>query len=434
MLFSGIKLDSAPPLDIPMRFFIAGPLFGVVAGIVILLHGSLPFRSSWEMETFALTHLITLGSITMIMFGALYQMIPVLAGVTVPWISLAKWVHLVTLIGIIAFYFGFHYQNLTFFKIAFGSFLFSFSGFFVPIFFALLHGAKGKPTVWAMLISVISLFVTLIFGLIFLWNYSFAASYGLVNLWVRRDFLIALHAGYGLIGWMLTLIMGVGFHVIPMFYLTPTFNEAKSRKILFGVALTLIVLPFSVFWLQQPLAIYLSFLPSAIATTAFVQEVFSLLRKRKRKITEATIYFWETGLTLFYFVGGLFFLSYFFSDSRLYVFVVTFLLFGVFNAIVNGMLYKIVPFLVWFHRFSQHIGKRPTPTMKDIIAEKNARNQWKIFVVAMIFLGVGIALRNDPIIRFAGLLIFFSYLFLFLLVYKALRTKLPPFPDPVDVV
>ena len=34
------------------------------------------------------------------------------------------------------------------------------------------------------------------------------------------------------------------------------------------------------------------------------------------------------------------------------------------------MLYKIVPFLIWFHRFSTLVGKVKVPLLKDVLPEK----------------------------------------------------------------
>ena len=423
-MFTGIRLDKAPALHIPFRFFLTAPLFGVFAGLVILLQGEAPFQSSWEMEMFALTHLMTLGWLTMIMFGAYYQMLPVLAGISVPFIFLAKAVHFLLVIGIISLYAAFHFSVPLFFKVAFVSFLFAFPLFFVPIFISLFFGSRGKPTVWAMRISVISLIINSVLGLLFLWNYSFALDSFTIQLSVRRDYLIVLHASYGLVGWMLTLLIGIGFHVIPMFYLTPPFNEKKASQILLGILLTLVFLPIALFEIERTWAVYLSFLPAFFGLIIFVGEIFNLLKRRKRKVKDPTILFWETGMIIFYFVGGYFFLTSLVNDNKVFITVVGFLLFGVIGAIINGMLYKVIPFLVWFHRISAFIGKIPTPTMKDIISDHKGFTQWKVYLAALLFLGVGIALQSPLLLRVAGGLMIASYAYLFWIVVTAARIKM----------
>ena len=51
-----------------------------------------------------------------------------------------------------------------------------------------------------------------------------------------------VHLLMGLLGWIGCLIFGVGFHVIPMFYLSKPFSESRARGILlsgFGSLLAL---------------------------------------------------------------------------------------------------------------------------------------------------------------------------------------------------
>ena len=78
MKTGGLSLDQAPAEDIPLRFFISAPIFGILAGLMVLLKGNLLFSNTWMPETVALTHLLILGWMGSVIFGALYQMIPVL--------------------------------------------------------------------------------------------------------------------------------------------------------------------------------------------------------------------------------------------------------------------------------------------------------------------------------------------------------------------
>ena len=102
MRSSRLSLDQAPPEDIPFRFFLTAPVFGFLAGCLILFRGVLLFSSSWHFETIALTHLITLSWGMMIMMGAFYQLFPVLVGGQVPRIALSRAVYFFMIIGILA--------------------------------------------------------------------------------------------------------------------------------------------------------------------------------------------------------------------------------------------------------------------------------------------------------------------------------------------
>ena len=79
-----LSLEQAPPISIPMRFFLTAPIFGIAGALLLVWYGPELFITRWSPLTLALTHLITLGFLGQIMCGALLQMLPVLAGVAVP--------------------------------------------------------------------------------------------------------------------------------------------------------------------------------------------------------------------------------------------------------------------------------------------------------------------------------------------------------------
>ena len=45
MKIGGLSLDQAPAEDIPLRFFISAPIFGILAGLMVLLKGNLLFSN-----------------------------------------------------------------------------------------------------------------------------------------------------------------------------------------------------------------------------------------------------------------------------------------------------------------------------------------------------------------------------------------------------
>ena len=100
--------------------------------------------------------------------------------------------------------------------------------------------------------------------------------------------------------------------------------------------------------------------------------------------------------------------------------VVMALIIGFALSITSGMLYKIIPFLVWFHRFSSLAGQPGVPFMKDILSDRSADRQWKIFMVMFLLLAGGIVFHLDILIRIAGGLFIISSGLLFVNFYKAI--------------
>ncbi|MFW2374372.1 MAG: hypothetical protein ACN4GM_14700, partial [Gammaproteobacteria bacterium] len=84
MSYTQLSLQQAPSIATPMRFFITAPLFAIAAALLFIINGPEMLHSRWLPNTLAAVHLITLGFVTMSMMGALFQLLPVLAGSQFP--------------------------------------------------------------------------------------------------------------------------------------------------------------------------------------------------------------------------------------------------------------------------------------------------------------------------------------------------------------
>ena len=112
MKTGGLSLDQATAENIPLRFFISAPIFGILAGLMVLLKGNLLFSNTRMPETVALTHLLTLGWMGSVMLGALYQMIPLLVGGIVPFPRLSRVLHTILIPAILLIVSGFFWNHL----------------------------------------------------------------------------------------------------------------------------------------------------------------------------------------------------------------------------------------------------------------------------------------------------------------------------------
>ena len=100
MALAGLSLKQTPPLSAPLRFFLTAPLFAFLAALLLLFSGPTALASRWSPALLAITHLLTLGFITMSMMAALLQMLPVLAGTPAKQPRLVAWlVHVPLSVG-----------------------------------------------------------------------------------------------------------------------------------------------------------------------------------------------------------------------------------------------------------------------------------------------------------------------------------------------
>lgn len=432
MIGKGLSLDQAPPLHLPLRFFLTAPLFGMTAGLLLAWKGALLLLTPFAMQTVALAHLISLGFITMVMVGALYQIFPVLVGSPVPRVGLARVVHLGLVVGLLAMEVGLLFSVRPLLWVALAAFLSAFLIFFCQLSVALAGAPSLNPTVASIGLALSSLVVSVLLGLLFVGEHALG--------WfpLDRQVMLTIHIYLALGGWVGPLITGVGYALIPMFYLGAAFPARHAWTVLVCQGLVVVCGPLvallapSARWHLFPVCI------AAVGVGVFSHMVWRSLAQRKRRITDATLRFWQLGifaapLSLMA-VAGLFVR---FDQRWLFVFGILFLL-GFAAAIINGMLYKIVAFLVWLHRFSKLAGKVHVPLLRDIISPRQTLWQLWSYLAMLGLVLAAAATTHDGLARLAGLALTVTFGWLFLIVLGAARFHLPTAhmkplaPSPVE--
>ena len=99
MVPKGLLLQFLPPFSVVARFFVTAPLFGI-AGTIISLY----FLSKGLFNPLPAVHAFTLGFMAMTMLGALFQMLPVVAGATIENPLRKAWIaHMGLTLGVVLF-------------------------------------------------------------------------------------------------------------------------------------------------------------------------------------------------------------------------------------------------------------------------------------------------------------------------------------------
>ncbi|MFN4110850.1 MAG: hypothetical protein ACK4G1_01135, partial [Ignavibacteria bacterium] len=80
---------------------------------------------------------------------------------------------------------------------------------------------------------------------------------------------------------------------------------------------------------------------------------------------------------------------------------------GTFGMLIVGQMYKIVPFLVWYHKYGSKAGLEKVPMLKDMFNEKFAEGQ-------LVLMLIGIILSTTGLLTKFYLLVLIGFLFLFL--------------------
>jgi hypothetical protein len=378
---AGLSFEQAPPLAAPLRFFLTAPLFLLAAGALMLYLGPQTFAVRWAPQTMALTHLVTLGFIAQVMFGALLQVLPVVAGAPVAHSrGIASVAHLGLNLGTLALAAGFLSVRPWLLQLAAVLLAIGAGTIILGGVLALRRSrAVASPTVSGLHLAFAGLAVTVVLGVLL--ALSLASGYALPLLE-----LLSAHVAWGLLGWILALVAAVAYQVVPMFQMTPQYPARLSRHLLpalfAGLALqSLAEWPGFAASVQDAIGILL-----AALVLAFAAGTLWLQRRRRRRLRDATVMFWQFAMSclaaaaLLWVVG---LCSATLADDPRFPFTLGALMLGGFAlSVINGMLYKIVPFLVWFHLQARAPGRSAVKSMKDVIDDSAAKWHFAVHVLA----------------------------------------------------
>jgi hypothetical protein len=375
-----LSFEQAPPISVPYRFFLTAPWFGAAAGLLLAWAGDEALASRWTAVSLALTHLLVVGFMLQAMLGALLQFIPVAAGGNV-WRPrlLAGIAHPLLILAALLLVAAFLSGAAILFRLAGGLFLLV-MGFYVAIVGrALFQTPALGNTILALRMAIVALALTVLLGTTLADAVSRGSGLPLVQ-WAN------VHAAWGLGGWALLLLAGVSYYVVPMFQLTPAYPERPARLLPVGLFLVLAVWSLQLGGAVAPWQ-QLTWLGGLLLAAGFAVMTLRLQQRRRRKVADATFWFFRGAmLSLLLLVVSAFVMIAFpdlGSDPRSAVWLGVLALPGLFVSVINGMLYKIVPFMNWLHLQKLCGVAVLPPNMRDMVPEAAMNGQLRLHFAAL---------------------------------------------------
>ena len=380
-----LSFDQSPPLAAPLRFFLTAPLFAIAAGGVLIAGGPEALVSRWSPTVLAMTHLLAVGFMLNVMLGALLQILPVVAGANMhrP-LRVAATVHAAIALGTVCLAAAFLSYWPPLFVAA--ALLLGVGGaYFVLTAVLAMRGLTASSTTLAGIKHALAgLVVTLLLGLLMSSGLGLGIDLPLIEL-------ADLHLGWGFMAWGVALLAAVAYVVVPMFQLTPAYPERFAR--LFSIT----VLAICTLWTLAATLDYLGhegwgrlvvWAAGALLALAalFCGITLAIQRRSKRARFDATQHLWRVAM-LCALVACALWAAALLSPSveqweaRALVCGVL-VLCGAFMSVIVGMLYKIVPFLIWLHLQNRGQGAVAAPNMKKIIVERDMERQCLAHVVS----------------------------------------------------
>lgn len=383
---------------IPLSFIFAGLLAAFASTTALVVFPDTLALPHLHMHVVAFAHAWLLAALLTICFGAVYQLLPVLAntGFTGP---RQAWTHLALhLTGSATMIAGFLRGDLL--LVAFGGTAVSLGValFSANILRTLRSAPRLDPILLAFAAAAAWLVLTVAAGLLLALNLRFA--------WWNLDVLALLraHAHAGVAGFFVTLTQGAMFRLVPMFTLA---GPPNLRRV--GLALTSSQL--GLLLLVSALALnltVLSIIGTGLLLGSFLLSAIELRRilaTRKKKLLEPGLRGFFAGLALLVVsaLGGTALALAHDNLRAALAYGVVAILGGVL-ALVQGMLCKIIPFLVWMRVYGPRVGRQRTP-VAAALGRPNCERLWLLaHVSGTVVLAVGTLTAHPLTLTFGSLL------------------------------
>ncbi len=432
---SGSPLPGSQPLSValPLAFVLVG-LAALLTGVVwLVVRPAILAQYHYNQYVIAATHLFVLGWICSVVMGAMYQLVPVALETRLYSCTMAWWQLVLHILGFVGMVWMFRVWNMK--QVGhFGCLL----GIGVGLFVYNLGRTLGRVPRWNVTATAVTaalgwISLTVAAGIcITIGKCAYESTEGMAveegvrtllnglrsaaGFMLRFDVIGAMHAHahLGGIGVFMMMIVGVSYKLIPMFTLSEIRNPRRAvwsvALLNFGLAGSFVTILLRSSW-KPAFALVV-----VVALAIYGGELIAILRSRKRRALDWGIRYFLTAIGL---MLPLSVLAVVLSWPTLPVNLLTsqlenvygFLgLVGVVSFAIIGMLYKIIPFLVWFGCYRRQIGHVQVPALADLYSARlQAAGYWS-YLAGLGITCAAILFRHEPGVRWGCVLLASSVL------------------------
>lgn len=386
---NGLSFNALPPIALPFRFFLTAPLFVILCALLILYSGETLWLSRWQPSMLALTHGFTLGFMTMVMMGALLQLLPVVGGVGIAKPRLVVAVcHSGVVLGTLCLMANFLWPSAILTALTLLLLVSGLGIYIIALALVLMKKLSQGDTIVGFRLAITALFIVVLLGAVML-SQALPLPIDLSSLpdiFTGKE-LTNNHAILGLAGWGSLLIISVSFQVIPMFHVAPHFPKGISRFLPCALFLLLLV------YMIEP-KLMMTFI--VLTHGVFAASLLSVIIKRKRKIPDNSIHYWQLAALTLLAINVFYFMPEQYLPETLaqkkVILIAALYLYLYLVGVIQAMLLKILPFLSFTHLqqrcITNFLAMQYLPNMHEFLNKKHG--QW-LFCLHLISGGILLA-------------------------------------------
>jgi hypothetical protein len=425
-MFSGTPntgLAKNTSYKVVLPFYLYAGISFFVATLLLIFSTPAFLQHYFHPHTLAITHVMALGWGTMMILGASHQLVPVLIEGKLYSDALAYLSFAFAAVGIPLLVIGF-YQFDFGWPAQTGAIFINAAIIFYLINIGVSMAKSKHENVHAVFVFTGTLWLTIttIVGLFLIYNFT-------RNI-LSKDSLsyLPLHAHLGIVGWFLLIVIGVGSRLIPLFLISKYHND-KLLWWIYGL-INFALISFIIFFLYFKIS-SLYFLPLIAITAAIFMFAYYCYHAYYERIRKKVDYQVKISLlSVLMMLLPLFFLFiiilWLLLSSSSYSLVLTYgfcIFFGWITAIIFGMTFKTLPFIVWNKVYHDKAGLGKTPNPKELFSDKIFLGMGIFYLVGFVLFATGILISNEYILKIASILLLITAILYNGNVWKALSHK-----------
>lgn len=364
----------SPPMAVPLGFILTGLFSLLLLQPLLILKAPMIFADfRFNAATLTAVHLFTLGWSTAVMMGAFYQLAPVILLTEAPPWRPAAVQGVIYVAGSALLISGFYLQRSLLLMVG-GSLVVIAVLLFAGLVLATMRSSRAWNITGTYMVMGLGFLVgTVLWGLVLAFNFRFAFFTDTLN-----HAPVGAHMVLGIGGWFLLTIAGVSYQLIPMFTLSHRSGDQMARAALLlmssGLWFTFFAL---VLGLPAP-AVGAAVAVALVGVLLWGWELAGIILRRRRSRIDLGMRYALTSLGFAILALLLAVLSFgglvpLLAESPAPSAVLWLGLVGFVGSMIIGMLYKIVPFLIWHQRFRTKTGRPgPLPTLDEMYTKRIA--------------------------------------------------------------